>query len=106
MLRPVIKICTAILVTLSATNVQAEACTYSEAMMALNNGNLVRGQALMKMAARDGDARAETFVTAFANAMDQSNDVSKALQDTLVKLEASNSARNLAEKTLAQHNVN
>ncbi|MGD8558892.1 MAG: hypothetical protein PVF34_09250 [Gammaproteobacteria bacterium] len=106
MLRPVIKICSAILITLSVTNVHAEACTYSEAMMALNNGNLVRGQALMKMAARDGDARAVTFVTAFANAMDHTNDVSKALQDTLAKLEATNSKRTLAQKTLAQQNVN
>lgn len=106
MLRPVIKICIAIVFALSVSNVYAEACTYSEAMMALNNGNLVRGQALMKMAARDGDTRAVTFITAFANSMDQSNDVGQALRDTLVKLEDSNSTQTLAQKTLTQQNVN
>lgn len=38
------------------------ACTYNEAVMAFNSGNLIRGQALMKMAARDGDQRAVHFL--------------------------------------------
>ncbi len=35
-----------------------EACTYDEALMALQNGNLIRAHTLMRMAARDGDRRA------------------------------------------------
>jgi len=46
-----------------ASNVMA-ACTYSEAIMALNTGNSVRGLALMSMAAKDGDRRATQFLTA------------------------------------------
>ena len=38
------------------------ACTYNEAVMAFNNGNQIRGHALMKMAARDGDERAVHFL--------------------------------------------
>lgn len=38
--------------------VYAEACTYSEAILALQHGNQVRAQALLRMAARDGDQRA------------------------------------------------
>lgn len=40
----------------------AGACTYSEAMMAFEQGNSLRGQALMRMAANDGDIRAERFL--------------------------------------------
>jgi len=46
---------------LLSANVHA-ACTYNEAMMAFNNGNQIRGQALMRMAARDGDDRAVHFL--------------------------------------------
>lgn len=38
------------------------ACTYSEALMALRHGNDVRGMALMRMAANDGDARAARYL--------------------------------------------
>ncbi|MDH5327360.1 MAG: hypothetical protein OEZ68_01140 [Gammaproteobacteria bacterium] len=40
----------------------AEACSYREAMIAYENGNKVRGDALMRMAANDGDVRAQTFL--------------------------------------------
>jgi hypothetical protein len=52
---------------LLSANVHA-ACTYDEAMMAFNNGNQIRGQALMRMAASDGDERAVHFLssTSFA----------------------------------------
>lgn len=40
------------------------ACTYNEAIMAFSNGNTVRGQALMNMAARDGDERAVRYLAA------------------------------------------
>jgi hypothetical protein len=42
--------------------VWAEACTYREALMALEQGNSVRGLALMRMARRDGDRRAEDYL--------------------------------------------
>ena len=40
----------------------AQGCSYGEARMALENGNAVRGLALMRMANRDGDPRAEAFL--------------------------------------------
>lgn len=43
----------------------AEACTYNEALLALKQGNMTRGQALMKMAANDGDQRALDFLASF-----------------------------------------
>ncbi|KPJ92553.1 MAG: hypothetical protein AMJ53_09145 [Gammaproteobacteria bacterium SG8_11] len=42
----------------NASLVNAEACTYNEALMAFQQGNIVRGQALITMAAKDGDQRA------------------------------------------------
>lgn len=40
----------------------AEACTYREALMALEQGNALRGMALMRMASNDGDQRASQFL--------------------------------------------
>jgi len=40
----------------------ARSCTYGEARMALEDGNAVRGLALMRMASRDGDPRADKFL--------------------------------------------
>lgn len=40
----------------------AIACTYREAVMAMEQGNTVRGLALMRMASRDGDRRADDFL--------------------------------------------
>jgi hypothetical protein len=40
----------------------AEACTYGEAIMALEQGNTVRGMVLMRMANRDGDERANRYL--------------------------------------------
>jgi hypothetical protein len=48
-------------VILAISNAHA-ACTYSEAMMAFRQGNEVRGVALMRMAASDGDARAARYL--------------------------------------------
>lgn len=42
--------------------VHAEACSYDEAVLALQRGNTVRAQALLKMAASDGDKRAQRLV--------------------------------------------
>lgn len=44
----------------------ADACTYREAIMALEQGNAVRGMALMRMASRDGDSRAIGFLAKLA----------------------------------------
>lgn len=45
-----------------ASQAFAEACTYREAIMALEQGNVDRGMALMRMASRDGDQRAANFL--------------------------------------------
>ncbi len=39
-----------------------EACTYDEAMLALAQGNWLRASVLLRMAAADGDARAQTYL--------------------------------------------
>lgn len=38
------------------------ACTYGEALQALERGNTARGSMLMKMAAADGDVRARRYL--------------------------------------------
>ncbi|WP_455205262.1 hypothetical protein [Kaarinaea lacus] len=48
-----------------STVAAAQACTYSEAMLAFKDGNAIRGQALMNMAAKDGDQRAVRFLASF-----------------------------------------
>lgn len=45
------------------TNAYAAACTYDEAILALQQGNALRGLALIRMAARDGDIRATHYLT-------------------------------------------
>ncbi len=55
--------------TVSASVVNAEACTYNEALMAFKQGNTVRGQALLSMAAKDGDQRAVTLFLALKEAV-------------------------------------
>ena len=47
----------------------AGACTYREAVMALEQGNTTRGMALMRMANRDGDKRASDFLVKKSLAM-------------------------------------
>ena len=72
MLRPVIVIFTVLIVALLSSNVHA-ACTYNEAVIAFNSGNQIRGHALMKMAARDGDQRAVHFLNANELALNDRN---------------------------------
>lgn len=48
--------------------VLAEACTYREALMALEQGNAVRGMALMRMAGLDGDHRADVYLIRYDKA--------------------------------------
>ncbi len=47
---------------LLVSEARAEACTYREAIMALEKGNSVRGMALMRMANQDGDRRAASYL--------------------------------------------
>lgn len=53
----------------SASLVNAEACTYNEALMAFQQGNTVRGQALLTMAVKDGDQRAVALFSALQEAV-------------------------------------
>ena len=39
----------------------AQACTYNEALLAFQQGNVLRGQALLAMAVKDGDRRASAL---------------------------------------------
>lgn len=94
--------CAFIVSTVLVSNVYAEACTYSEAMMALKSGNVVRGQVLMKMAARDGDPRAAAFVATYAENLDQSAKSGKALQDNLIQLSASTNAPATVQHTVVR----
>ncbi len=95
MVRPFIILCAVLLSAFLASNVQA-ACTYSEAVMALNNGNLVRGQALMKMAARDGDQRAVLFLASSDVRERQSK--GKATSEMLLVMDSLKTAQSTAEK--------
>lgn len=70
-----------LLATSSASH--AGACTYREAIMALEQGNAVRGMALMRMASRDGDGRATSYLARLAAerevALDDKNKTQRAL---------------------------
>ena len=95
MYRPFIIIC-ALLVSAFLTLSAQAACTYGEAVMAFNNGNLVRGQALMKMAARDGDPRAVRFLA--KNDSDKNQQRGKALSELLLVMDSQKTAQSTAEK--------
>jgi hypothetical protein len=47
---------------LAGSAVFAEACTYNEAIIALKQGNQIRGTVLLRMAAKDGDVRAQAYL--------------------------------------------
>ena len=51
-----------LLLAISSSSVLAEACTYREAIMAMEQGNTKRGIALMRMARNDGDRRASEYL--------------------------------------------
>ncbi|MGD8568145.1 MAG: hypothetical protein PVJ39_08650 [Gammaproteobacteria bacterium] len=111
MFRSFIACCAFIFSTIVVSNVYAEACTYSEAMMAFKSGNAVRGQALMKIAARDGDSRAVAYLASGAEKLDQFAVSGKAFKDALVRVSASTNAPSTAQqavvqKTTAQNVVN
>ena len=94
MCRPFIIICAVLVSAFLTFNVQA-ACTYSEAVMAFNNGNLVRGQALMKMAAKDGDQRAVRFLA--AGEANRHHTKGKATSELLLVMDSKKTAQSTAE---------
>jgi hypothetical protein len=67
----------------AATVVYAEACTYNEALMAFQQGNAVRGQALMTMAAKDGDQRAVALFAALQETFGGEHDAEDAMRMAL-----------------------
>ena len=95
MIRSYIIICAVLLSAFLTFNVQA-ACTYSEAVMAFNNGNLVRGQALMTMAARDGDQRAVRFLV--SNDVIDKQDNGNAMSKMLLVMDSLKTVQSTAEK--------
>lgn len=95
MFRPFTIICAVLLSAIMSFNAHA-ACTYSEAVMAFNNGNLIRGQALMKMAARDGDLRAVRFLA--KNDANEHQQNGKAVSEMLIVMDSQETAQSTAEK--------
>lgn len=66
-MKPPLKIALLVLLVLVVSlpgtrEVYAGSCAYGEAMMALEKGNTIRGLALMRMASREGDRRAENYL--------------------------------------------
>jgi hypothetical protein len=94
MFKPIIAGFAVLITMLLASNVHA-ACTYSEAVLAFNSGNLVRGQALMNMAARDGDQRAVRFLASNQRNKDQfaNRGADKPLSDLLLVMNSPDSAQ-------------
>lgn len=77
--------------TVVSTVVNAEACTYNEALMAFQQGNAVRGQALLSMAAKDGDQRAVALFSALRAAVREGGDYNAA--DVIHMAEIADSAQ-------------
>ena len=79
------------------------ACTYSEAIMAFKAGNQLRGQALMHMAARDGDARAVEFLANASGNLASVSDLADLADNTknrkLVVMDVSRPAAALEENS-------
>lgn len=76
---------------LATGTLQAAACTWNEAIMAYENDNPVRGLALMRMAASDGDVRATRYLAGIGDRI-----VNPVISDTLM---AGNTADNMADHT-------
>ncbi len=49
----------------------AASCAYRDAIMALQQGNQVRGLALLRMASRDGDLRASRYLASLQDGGDR-----------------------------------
>lgn len=61
--RPLILLIPLLLLLGFSAQVPAGACSYREGIMALQQGNQIRGMALLRMASRDGDLRASLYLT-------------------------------------------
>jgi hypothetical protein len=79
--------CAAAATMFYGTTVYGEACTYNEALMAFQQGNAVRGQALMTMAAKDGDKRAQALFSALREAFGSEHDAEDAMHMALATAE-------------------
>ena len=79
-LRKSLKVLFGIAATIAAFAVHAEACTYNEALMAFQQGNTVRGQALLRMAAKDGDQRAVAMFAAMKETLASDYDAEDAMR--------------------------
>ncbi len=51
--------------------VLAGACSYREGIMAFQQGNPIRGMALLRMASRDGDLRASLYLVSLQATVDK-----------------------------------
>ena len=71
----------------SISVVSAEACTYNEALMAFQQGNIVRGQTLLSMAAKDGDQRAIKLFSSLQDVVQDGDDNAVAALRTLLASE-------------------
>ncbi len=65
--------------------VLAGACSYREGIMALQQGNPIRGMALLRMASRDGDLRASLYLASLQADDDQRFRQASAPLDVLAK---------------------
>lgn len=70
--------------------VNAQACTYNEALLAFQQGNLVRGFALLTMAAKDGDRRAAALFSALQSDIKQGIDYNSTEKMHIVLTEIEN----------------
>ena len=78
----------ALLLTMVSGSVySAGACTYREAIMALEQGNMVRGMTLMRMAHHDGDERASSFLAGKNIAVSSQPDTTGEQDEQLVSLD-------------------
>ena len=75
-----------LLAGMSGSVYSAGACTYREAIMALERGNAVRGMALMRMAQRDGDDRASQFLAKKDFPVESTSVATHQQDDSLVSL--------------------
>jgi len=65
--------------------VLAEACSYREGIMALQQGNQIRGMALLRMASRDGDLRASLYLASLQATDDKQSQRASASLAVLAK---------------------
>ncbi len=70
-LRPFIVLLPLLFLLGFSSPVLAGACSYREGIMALQQGNPIRGMALLRMARRDGDPRASLYLASLQASADK-----------------------------------